>query len=405
MKLTQYNDPIYGFITIPTPFIDKLINHPYVQRLRRIKQMGLSFLVFTATEHTRFQHALGAMHLATKAVASLRKQGIQINDSEAEALYAALLLHDIGHGPFSHALEHTLLPDTAHEKMSLALMHGMNHEFDGKLDLTIEMFTNNYSRGFFNQLISSHIDLDRLDYLKRDSFFSGVTDGNINSERLITMMTVKDDNLVFFTKAIHSIEKFLLARRMMYWSVYLHKTSFVAEELLIRFFKRFDYLEKTTKISLGTTALADLANKKKARLVDKISQFTQLDDNDIWVTLKEAINGKDTILSSLANMILNRDLLKIQIFNKPISKIELEAKQQFFMNKLGLSETTIDYFVFSGSLGIQGYNLDDRSIKLCSLNGELTLFEDFSEIAHFPILTRKDYKYFLAFPKQDRYFS
>ena len=186
MKLTQYNDPIYGFITIPTPFIGKLINHPYVQRLRRIKQMGLSFLVFTATEHTRFQHALGAMYLATKAVASLRKHGIQINDSEAEALYAALLLHDIGHGPFSHALEHALLPDTAHEKISLALMHDMNREFDGKLHLTIKMFTNNYSRGFFNQLISSQIDLDRLDYLKRDSFYSGVTDGNINSERCLS---------------------------------------------------------------------------------------------------------------------------------------------------------------------------------------------------------------------------
>tara|TARA_A100001011_G_scaffold246217_1_gene254472 strand:- start:5361 stop:6578 length:1218 start_codon:yes stop_codon:yes gene_type:complete len=405
VKLTQYNDPIYGFITIPTPFIGKLINHPYVQRLRRIKQMGLSFLVFTATEHTRFQHALGAMYLATKAVASLRKQGIQINDSEAEALYAALLLHDIGHGPFSHALEHALLPDTAHEKISLALMHDMNREFDGKLHLTIKMFTNNYSRGFFNQLISSQIDLDRLDYLKRDSFYSGVTDGNINSERLISMMTVKDDNLVFFTKAIHSIEKFLLARRMMYWSVYLHKTSFVAEELLIRFFKRFDYLKKTTKISLGTSALADLTNKKKTKLVDKIHQFTQLDDNDIWVTLKSASNGNDTILSSLANMILNRDLLKIQILNKPISKIKLESKQQFFMNKLGLSEKNINYFVFSGSLGIQGYNLDDRPIKLCSLDGELILFEDFSEIAHFPILARKDYKYFLAYPKQDRYFS
>ena len=217
MKLTQYNDPIYGFITIPTPFIGKLINHPYVQRLRRIKQMGLSFLVFPSTEHTRFQHALGAMHLATKAVVSLRKQGVKITDTEAEALYAALLLHDLGHGPFSHALEHALLPDTPHEKMSLALMRDMNREFEGKLDLTIQMFTNNYSRGFFNQLISSHIDLDRLDYLKRDSFYSGVTEGNINSERLITMMTVKDDTLVFFTKAIHSIEKFLIARTIMYW--------------------------------------------------------------------------------------------------------------------------------------------------------------------------------------------
>jgi HD superfamily phosphohydrolase len=399
VKLTQYNDPIYGFITIPTPFIGKLINHPYVQRLRRIKQMGLSFLVFPSTEHTRFQHALGAMHLATKAVVSLRKQGVKITDTEAEALYAALLLHDLGHGPFSHALEHALLPDTPHEKMSLALMRDMNREFEGKLDLTIQMFTNNYSRGFFNQLISSHIDLDRLDYLKRDSFYSGVTEGNINSERLITMMTVKDDTLVFFTKAIHSIEKFLLARRMMYWSVYLHKTSFVAEELLIRFFKRFDQLDKANKTSLATAALAGLVNNKTAELEDKISHFSHLDDNDIWVTLKAASNCDDAILASLANMILNRDLLKIQIANQAFSSEDLKDKQQYFMQKLHLTATEIDYFVFSGSLSTQGYNLDEQPIQLCSLDGSLTLFDASSEIAHFPILTRKDYKYFLAFPK------
>jgi HD superfamily phosphohydrolase len=399
VKLTQYNDPIYGFITIPTPFIDKLINHPYVQRLRRIKQMGLSFLVFPSTEHTRFQHALGAMHLATKAVVSLRKQGVKITDTEAEALYAALLLHDLGHGPFSHALEHALLPDTPHEQMSLALMRDMNRQFKGKLDLTIQMFTNNYPRGFFNQLISSHIDLDRLDYLKRDSFYSGVTEGNINSERLITMMTVKDDTLVFFTKAIHSIEKFLLARRMMYWSVYLHKTSFVAEELLIRFFKRFDQLDKAIKTSLATAALAGLANNKTAQLADKIPHFNQLDDNDIWVTLKAASNCDDVILASLANMILNRDLLKIQIANQPFTIEDLKDKQLSFMQKLRLAATEIDYFVFSGSLSTQGYNLDEQPIQLCSLDGALTLFDASSEIAHFPILTRKDYKYFLAFPK------
>jgi HD superfamily phosphohydrolase len=399
VKLTQYNDPIYGFITIPTPFIGKLINHPYVQRLRRIKQMGLSFLVFPSTEHTRFQHALGAMHLATKAVASLRKQEVKIADNEAEALYAALLLHDLGHGPFSHALEHTLLPDTAHEKISLALMHDMNREFEGKLDLTIQMFTNSYPRGFFNQLISSHIDLDRLDYLKRDSFYSGVTEGNINSERLITMMTVKDDILVFFTKAIHSIEKFLLARRMMYWSVYLHKTSFVAEELLIRFFKRFDQLDKATKTSLATASLAGLADNKAAALEDKIQHFRHLDDNDVWVTLKAASNCDDLILASLANMILNRDLLKIKIANQPFSDKDLKDKQQSFMQKLDLSATEIDYFVFAGSLSTQGYNLDEQPIKLCSLDGVLTSFDASSEIAHLPILTKKDYKYFLAFPK------
>ena len=214
MKLTQYNDPIYGFITIPSPFLGKLINHPYIQRLRRIKQMGLSFLVFPSTEHTRFQHALGSMHLASKAIISLRNKNIDISENEAEALYCGMLLHDLGHGPFSHALEHELLHNISHEKMSLALMNELNIEFDGKLDLTIKMFNNSYKRNFFHQLISSHIDLDRLDYLKRDSFYSGVTEGNINSERLISMMNVYENELVFDIKAIHSIEKFLLARRM-----------------------------------------------------------------------------------------------------------------------------------------------------------------------------------------------
>ena len=218
-------------------------------------------------------------------------------------------------------------------------------------------------------------------------------------------MTVREDTLVFFTKAIHSIEKFLLARRMMYWSVYLHKTSFVAEELLIRFFKRFEQLDDATKTSLGTVALAGIANNKNAELEDKISYFIALDDNDIWVTLKAASHSDDSILAALANMILNRDLLKIHIANQLISKTELTAKRQFFMDKLGFSATEIDYFVFAGSLSTQGYNLEEQPIKLCSLDGALTLFDASSEKAHFPILARKDYKYFLAFPKQDGYFS
>lgn len=367
--------------------------------------MGLSFLVFPSTEHTRFQHALGAMHLATKAVTSIRKQEILISDDEAEALYAALLLHDLGHGPFSHALEHELLPDTAHEKMSLALMQDMNTAFDGKLDLAIDMFTNTYKRPFFHQLISSHIDLDRLDYLKRDSFYSGVTEGNINSERLITMMTVKDEELVFFTKAVYSIEKFLLARRMMYWSVYLHKTSFVAEELLIRFFKRFAMLPTSQTTNLASPSLAFLITHSNIELKTKIHHFTQLDDSDIWVTLKAATTASDQLLSTLAKMLLNRNLLKINISNIAYAKDVVAAKRQAFMQRLDMSEDAISYFVFSGSLSTQGYDLKAESIKLLNLDGELQSFDSSSEIAHFPMLTQKDYKYFLAFPKEDGYFS
>ena len=405
LKLTQYNDPIYGFITIPTPFIAKLINHPYVQRLRRIKQMGLSFLVFPTTEHTRFQHALGAMHLATKAVSGLRKQHIDISDDEAEALYACMLLHDLGHGPFSHALEHVLLPQNTHEDMSLALMKKLNVTFDGKLTLAIDMFTGTYSRGFFHQLISSHIDLDRLDYLKRDSFYSGVTEGNINSERLISMMTVQDNCLVFNTKAVYSIEKFLLARRMMYWSVYLHKTSFVAEELLVRFFQRATTLIRVNKDVKTSAALDFFLQHNNANIDAKCNAFVALDDSDVWMMLKDAISNEDIVLSTLAKMLLSRELPKIKLDYKPFSDDALDKKCAKISTKHGLSQEEAAYFVFSGNLEIQGYQQKENPIQLCDQNGVCSLFDSSPDTAQLQILTKKDTKYFLAFPKGDGYFS
>ena len=405
LKLTQYNDPIYGFITIPTPFIAKLVNHPYVQRLRRIKQMGLSFLVFPSTEHTRFQHALGAMHLATKAVYALRQQQVEISDEEAEALYACLLLHDLGHGPFSHALEHVLFPNNTHEDMSIALMKKLNSVFDGKLSMAIEMFTNNYSRGFFHQLISSHIDLDRLDYLKRDSFYSGVTEGNINSERLISMMMVVDDKLVFNTKAVYSIEKFLLARRMMYWSVYLHKTSFIAEELLIRFFERATALIQSEKEVKSSIALGYFLKNSDANIDAKLASFVALDDADVWMMLKDAVLNKDTVLSTLAKMLLNRTLPKIKLGYEPFSDEELQKKLSKTSTKYGLTPAQVTYFVFSGSLKIQGYKQKENPIQLCNKSGVCSLFDSSPDIALLNTLTKKDTKYFLAYPKGDGYFS
>ena len=405
MKLTQYNDPIYGFITIPTSFIGELVNHPYVQRLRRIKQMGLSFLVFPSTEHTRFQHALGAMHLAIKAVQALRNQGVPISDEEAEALYICLLLHDLGHGPFSHALEHVLLPDNAHEEMSVELMKDLNVQYDGKLSLAIRMFTNKYERSFFNQLISSHIDLDRLDYLKRDSFYSGVTEGNINSERLISMMTVHDNHLVFNAKAVYSIEKFLLARRMMYWSVYLHKTSFLAEELLIRFFKRAMSCVKDGKALEMSTPLAHLLNNPELSIKDKVVDFTKLDDADVWMMLKAATTNSDVVLSKLAEMLLSRELLKINVADTPFPENKMITVREKVASKWNLSLQQAAYFVFGGTFHIQGYKQKEIPIQLCDHNGSCWLFDTSSDTAVMHTLTKKDSKHFVAYPKGDGYFS
>lgn len=367
--------------------------------------MGLSFLVFPSTEHTRFQHALGAMHLATKAVSALRQQQVCISDEEAEALYACMLLHDLGHGPFSHALEHVLLPHNAHEDMSVALMKKLNATFDGKLSLAIEMFTNTYSREFFHQLISSHIDLDRLDYLKRDSFYSGVTEGNINSERLISMMMVQDNRLVFNTKAVYSIEKFLLARRMMYWSVYLHKTSFVAEELLVRFFKRATILIQSGKEVKSSTALGYFLKNIEASIIEKLSSFVVLDDADVWMMLKDAISNNDLVLSTLAKMLLYRKLPKISLKYESFSDEKINKKLSKTLHEYGLTTAQVNYFVFSGSLELQGYIQKENPIQLCNKNGVCSLFDSSPATAQLHSLTKKDTKYFLAYPKGEGYFS
>ncbi len=367
--------------------------------------MGLSFLVFPSTEHTRFQHALGAMHLAIKAVNALRNQHVNISEAEAEALYACMLLHDLGHGPFSHALESVLLSESAHEEMSISLMKEMNITFAGKLSLAIEMFGNTYTRKFFHQLIASHIDLDRLDYLKRDSFYSGVTEGNINSERLISMMMVQNDQLVFNAKAVYSIEKFLLARRMMYWSVYLHKTSFVAEELLIRFFKRATELATTGIAPKTSTALAYFLNDAKSDISKKMNHFSILDDTDVWMMLKEATENNDIVLSSLAKMLLERNLPRIELSNQSFEEAILVKKREEIVKKWGVSFEEASYFVFNGSFRIQGYLHEENPIQLCDQDGNCRLFDSSPEIAFMDTLTKKDRKHFLVYPKDEGYFS
>jgi HD superfamily phosphohydrolase len=326
-KLKILNDPIYGFITIPNPLVYDLIQHPYFQRLRRISQMGMSYLVYPGAHHTRFHHALGCMHIMQKAVEVLRFKGVTISSDEENALYVAILLHDIGHGPFSHAMEHSIVENVNHEAISLLFMDRLNQLFDGKLSLAIQIFKGDYHRKFMLQLISSQLDMDRMDYLKRDSFYTGVAEGNINSDRLIQMMTVVDDVLVMEEKGIYSIEKFLMARRLMYWQAYLHKTSLVAELILTKILKRAK--ELTQKGILLASEPLLFFMRQKIELGDfsetVLDTFSQLDDYDIVSALKSWQHHDDFILRSLSKMIINRDLLKVRLSSEKFPKQEIES--------------------------------------------------------------------------------
>ena len=332
-KLKILNDPIYGFITIPNPLLYDLIQHPYFQRLRRISQMGLSYLVYPGAHHTRFHHALGCMHMMQKAIEVLKFKEVQISKEEENALLIAILLHDIGHGPFSHAMEHSIVEDVNHEAISLLFMNKLNAEFNGQLSLAIQVFKGEYHRKFMLQLISSQLDMDRMDYLKRDSFYTGVAEGNINSDRLIQMLNVVDDVLVMEEKAIYSIEKFLMARRLMYWQAYLHKTSLVAELILTKALKRAKELTiKGVSLPSSQALLFFMNNKIELNgFSDSVlDKFSQLDDFDIISALKEWQNHDDFILSSLSKMIINRDLLKIKLSSEKFPTEEMHQLLERF---------------------------------------------------------------------------
>ncbi|MGB5236127.1 MAG: HD domain-containing protein, partial [Flavobacteriaceae bacterium] len=307
-KLKIFNDPIYGFIRIPNALIFDLIGHPYFQRLRRISQMGLSYLVYPGAHHTRFHHALGSMHLMGQAIQVLRFKKIQISDAEAEALLLAILMHDIGHGPFSHAMENSIVHGISHEEISLHFMNALNKEFNGQLDLAIDIFKGTHKKIYLNQLISSQLDMDRLDYLKRDSFYTGVAEGNINAERLITMLNVVENSLVIEEKGIYSVEKFLMARRFMYWQVYLHKTGIVAEQLLIKTLQRAKELHLQAKLPASGPLSFFMDSKIDSDSFNEevLAQFAQLDDIDILSALKEWQYQSDFVLSELCKMILHR---------------------------------------------------------------------------------------------------
>ena len=401
-KLKIFNDPIYGFITIPNTLIFDIIEHPYFQRLRRISQMGLSNLVYPGAHHTRFHHALGCMYLMQKAVRVLRFKGTAINDDEEQALYLAILLHDLGHGPFSHALENFFIPHVSHEELSLYFMESLNDSFNGALTLAVQIFKNQHPRKFFYQLISSQLDMDRLDYLKRDSFYTGVVEGSINSDRLIAMLHVKNDELVIEHKGIYSIEKFLLSRRFMYWQVYLHKTGLLAEQLLIRIVQRARELAKQGISISGSANLLYFIQGDSVKLKEKdtfLKQFALLDDYDVWAAIKEWQQHDDYILASLCKMIIQRKLPRIELRDNAFSDAYINKIKNKTRKLKGIDDLNINYFVFDGKVRNQAYNLENGAIKVLLKDGSVKEWLSIDTQFNTTALTSSNIKYFLAYPK------
>lgn len=402
-KKKIFNDPIYGFITIPNALIYDLIQHPYFQRLRRISQMGLSYLVYPGANHTRFHHALGCMHLMQKAVDILRFKGVVISAEEENALYIAILLHDIGHGPFSHAMEKSIVEDVHHEEISLLFMNQLNSEFNGKLSLAIQVFKGEYNRKFMLQLISSQLDMDRMDYLKRDSFYSGVAEGNVNSERLIQMMNVVDDYLVIEEKGIYSVEKFLMSRRLMYWQAYLHKTSLVAELILMKILKRAKELTlKGIVLPCSEPLLYFMQNRVSLQNFDAatLDLFSQLDDFDIIGALKTWQRHPDYILSSLSKMIVNRDLLKIKLSSEKVDLDYLQELKERFSREHHISVADTNYFIFRGKIKNQAYSKEAEPIRILKKDNTVEDVIESSDQLNLKSLSKAVTKYYLCFPKQ-----
>ena len=402
-KLKILNDPIYGFISIPNPFIYDLIQHPYFQRLRRISQMGLSYLVYPGAHHTRFHHALGCMHIMQKTIEVLRFKGVSISEEEENALLVAILLHDIGHGPFSHAMEHSIVENVNHEAISLLFMNKLNEEFGGQLSMAIEIFKGDYPRKFMLQLISSQLDMDRMDYLKRDSFYSGVAEGNISSDRIIQMMTVVDDQLVIEEKGIYSVEKFLLARRLMYWQVYFHKTSLVAELILTKVLKRAkELIQKGIKLNCSESLLYFMNNKIELASFDNenLNKFANLDDYDIVSALKSWISNEDFILRNLSKMIIHRDLLKIKLNNEKFSKSDLDLLRHNFSKQNNISIQDSNYFIFKGKIKNQAYSIQAEPIRILKKDNIIEDVVEASDQLNLKTISKEITKYYLCYPKQ-----
>ncbi len=401
-KLKIFNDPIYGFIPIHNALIFNIIEHPYFQRLRRISQMGLSYLVYPGVRHTRFEHALGCLFLMQKTIEVLRFKKVKISKDESEALQLAILLHDIGHGPFSHTLEYSLVTGIQHEEISLKFMEQLNREFNGGLSLAIKIFKGEYERPFFNQLIASQLDIDRLDYLKRDSFYSGVTEGNINAERLITLLDVIDDNLVVDKKGIYSVEKFIVARRLMYWMVYLHKTSLAAEHVLVNILKRAQFLGRQDALKIDNEHLTYFIKTGiSAEQFDSTSldRFAKLDDIDILGAIKAWTRHPDMILSELSKTIIDRKLPKVRIQDEPLSKSVFEKRLKKVANHYGISIQDAGYFVHQGTVSNHAYDKDKYPINIKLKGSEMVDILGISDHLNLETLTNPVVKNYHYYPK------
>jgi HD superfamily phosphohydrolase len=403
-KLKIFNDPIYGFVSLPYEIIYDLIDHPYFQRLRRIKQLGLTNLVYPGALHTRFHHAMGAMHLMGEAIDVIRSKGHEITEEEAKGVTIAILLHDIGHGPFSHALEHSIVSDITHEDISELFMSRLNKEFNGQLTLAIKIFQNKYPKKFLHQLVSSQLDMDRLDYLKRDSFFTGVSEGVISSDRIIKMLNVVNDQLAVEAKGIYSIEKFIIARRLMYWQVYLHKTVLSAESLLVNILKRAKDLAEKKVDLFCTPALHTFLYKKYSENDFKtkpelLNTFAQLDDNDIMTSIKVWVSHSDVVLSMLCKQLVDRKLFKVELQSQPFKEEKVKAIKQDIKNRFKLNDKEVSYFVFGGNVTNDAYRADKIRINILFKDGTVSDIADASDQLSIDVLAKTVKKYYLCYPK------
>lgn len=397
------HDPLYGFITIKSELLFDLISHPFFQRLRHIRQLGLTDFVYPGAMHSRFQHALGAMHLMEHVLESLRQKGTVISDEEFEASQIAILLHDIGHGPFSHALEETLLKDIAHESISYLLMNMLNDHFGNSLNLALKIFRNSYPRKFFHQLVSSQLDIDRLDYLNRDCFFTGVREGTIGVDRIIAMLQVHDDQLVVQEKGIYSIENFLTARRLMYWQVYLHKTSVAAERMLVNLIRRAQVLSRSGEKLAGSAALNlflehSFSLEEFKNNADILTQFARLDDNDIWGAIKCWRNHPDRILQTLSEMLLNRDLFKIVLSSEPIKKSAVEDIRHRVAGQFNMLRSEVSFMYSHGTVTNEAY-AEGKKINILMRSGQVVDIADASDLPNIQSFSKIVKKNYLCWPK------
>jgi len=399
------NDPVYGFISIPTDLIFDLIEHPYFQRLRYIKQLGLTHLVYPGALHTRFHHALGAMHLMGMAIETLRNKDHEISDEEEEAVIVAILLHDIGHGPFSHALEESIIENISHEDISSMLMNRLNVQFNGRLSMAIEIFNGTYPRQFLHQLVSSQLDMDRMDYLNRDSFFTGVSEGVISSDRIIKMLNVKDDQIAVEEKGIYSVEKFLIARRLMYWQVYLHKTVIAAEQLLAKILKRSRELALMGGPVFTTPALSHFLKEPISRDAfmnedHHLEKFATLDDTDIMAAVKVWAEHPDFVLSKLCRDLVYRDLYKVDITNEAPDKEFVALLTNRAMEKYGITEYEASYFVFEDTIRNKAYKSGDGNIRILMKNDIIKDITAASDNSNLEALAKTVKKYILCYKKE-----